>query len=433
ELIVENKKDEKVFTRQLKIQTFLIGIIFAADFIFAFAESNFLNTYLIHVLNLTELHVAVMVALSATVGLIFLLVWGIISDNTRSKYGRRRPYLLLGGIVSGIAMIIYAFAPDYYWALILDVIIIGIFSNAYFASQRVLVPDIIEPELRGRANGIVQAFANIGVLIAVAIFLISYELFAVDNPRGSGTILTQEGHLFVLGLGGIGFALCGLVGFLFIKEKPVSELPPKKKFFVELKEIMDINEFRKQKEFYKITLAYLVFYIGIGCILPFLFIYIFSLGLTTMELLAAIGLGFPILIVSTIYLGKLADKHGRKKFVPISLIILSIGVSLTIFVRTNTGFNLLLFFIVLPFILVAVLGVRTLFDTWSQDLLPPDKRGKFFGILNIVFTVSQIIGALAAGIVATMFGVDWIFPLGALFFLLSILFFLRVKETLIIK
>ena len=164
-------EDEKLFTRDLKIQTFIIGIVFAADMIFGFAEQNFLNTYLVHVLGLTELHVAIMVSMSAAMGLIFLLVWGINSDNTRSKYGRRRPYLLLGGIISGVAMIIYAFAPNFYWALFLDVVIIGIFSNMYFASERALVPDTFEPELRGRANGIIQSFSNLGILVAVAIFL----------------------------------------------------------------------------------------------------------------------------------------------------------------------------------------------------------------------------------------------------------------------
>jgi maltose/moltooligosaccharide transporter len=430
---MEKNKEQKVYTHSLKIQTLVIGFVYAADMIFGFVEQNFLNTYLVHVLGLTEIYVSIMVSLSATMGLIFLLVWGIISDNTRSKYGRRRPFLILGGLIAGFAMIIYAFSPNFYWALFLDVVIIGIFSNAYFAAQRVIVPDIIEPELRGRANGIVQAFANLGLLVAVGVFLVSNELFTVKNPSGEGNILTQQGHLFVLSIGGIIFALCGVIGFIFIREKPVSELPPKKKFIAELKEIIDIEEFKKQKEFYKITLAYLIFQTGIGCIIPFLFLYLFSLGLTTLELMIGIGIGFPILIFSTINLGKIADKHGRKKYVPISIIIISIGVILTIFVKTSTGINLILFFIVLPFILVSLLGIRTILDTWSQDLLPIDKRGKFFGILNIVFTVSQIIGAIAAGIIATNYGLEWVFPLGAAFFLFSIVFFLKVKETLILE
>jgi len=68
-------------------------------------------------------------------------------------------------------------------------------------------------------------------------------------------------------------------------------------------------------------------------------------------------------------------------------------------------------------------------NAWSQDLLPEDKRGKFTGILNIVTTVSQIIGSFAGGIVATLFGIPWIFVLAPVFFIISTPLFLKVKET----
>ena len=83
----------------------------------------------------------------------------------------------------------------------------------------------------------------------------------------------------------------------------------------------------------------------------------------------------------------------------------------------------------LPFVLVGVLALVTPLNAWSQDLLPEDKRGKFTGILNIVNTVSQIIGSFVGGLVATFFGIPWIFLLGPVFFLASIPLFLKVKET----
>ncbi len=91
--------------------------------------------------------------------------------------------------------------------------------------------------------------------------------------------------------------------------------------------------------------------------------------------------------------------------------------------------NYILFMIGLPFVLVGVLALVTPLNAWSQDLLPEDKRGKFTGIFNIVNTASQIIGSIAAGIVATFFGRPWIFVLAPIFFLASIPLFLRVKET----
>ncbi len=427
---MEKSDAKNKLPRFIFVQALLLGIIYLADQVFGFFEQNFLNTYLVFVLGLEEIYVSIMVTLSAIMGLIFLLVWGIKSDNSRSeKLGRRRPLLLFGGIFAGIAAILFGFSPNYYWALFLDVIVIGVFSNAYYAADRALIPDIVEQEYRGRANGIITAFGNIGILVAVALFLVVNELFTIPNPHGEGTMLTQEGHIFVLSIGGIMFIACGILGFLLIKEKPASELPPKKSFVTELKEIMTVEEFKKNKEFFKITLAYTVFQTGIGVVMPFLFIYLFSLGLSTLEFLLAILIGFPILILTSIYLGKLSDKYGRKKFVPFTILLAGGMGALASFVRTETGVNIALFYITLPFILISLLGLSTLLNAWCQDLLPENQRGKFFGILNIVFTVSQIIGAFAAGILAMIYGIQWIFVLALAFYAGSVVLFLRVKET----
>ncbi len=417
---------EKAFSKFLRRQVLLIGLLYMGDYLFFFFEQNYFNTFLDHVLLLPELYISVMVSLSATMGLIIMIVWGIISDNTRSKYGRRRPYLLLG-VVAGIAMMFYGLSLNYYLCLIIDVLIIGIASNAFLVAERSLIPDTVEIGKRGRANGIINSISYIGLIIGVAFLLLGNELFGIPDPRpgATGTIITQEGHFILLSVGGFVFALVGSIGFLFIKEKPVSELPEKKKFFGELKHTFNIAELKSHKEFYKILIAFVIFHSGISSIMPFLFIYIFDQGLTTLQLLTGIAIAFPVVFIATIYLGRLSDKFGRKRFVPISMIIVSIGFLIMPF---SSG-NYILFMIGLPFVLVAVLSLVTPLNAWSQDLLPEDKRGKFTGILNIVTTVSQIIGSFAGGIVATFFGIPWIFLLGPVFFLASIPLFLKVKET----
>ena len=425
---------EKVFSKFLRRQVLLIGLLYMGDYLFFFFEQNYFNTYLDHVLYLPELFIPIMVSLSATVGLISMPLWGIASDNTRTKYGRRRPFLLFG-IIAGFGMVIFSFAYllfgrteiAFIWCLIIDVLLIGIASNAFLVAERSLIPDIIEVEKRGRANGIINSISYIGLLIGVAFLLLGNELFGIPDPRpgATGTIITQDGHFILLSFGGILFAIVGIIGFFFIKEKPVSELPEKKKFFAELKQTFNLTELKSHKEFFKILLARVVFQSGISSIMPFLFIFIFDQGLGTLQLLIGIAIAFPWIFIATIYLGRLSDKFGRKRFVPISMIIVSMGYLLMPFASGNY----ILFIIGLPFVLIGVLSLITPLNAWSQDLLPEDKRGKFTGILNIVNTVSQIIGSFAGGIVATLFGISWIFVLGPVFFLASIPLFLKVKET----
>ena len=427
---------EKAFSGLLKRQVLLIGLLYMGDYLFFFFEQNYFNTYLDHVLYLPELYISVMVSLSATVGLITMFLWGMISDNTRSKFGRRRPYLLFG-ILAGAGMVLYGLgfplfgqsSTAYLWCVIIDVVIIGVCSNAFLVAERSLIPDTIEAEKRGRANGLINSISYIGLLIGVAFLLLGDLLFGIADPRPGedGTIITQEGHFILLSLGGIVFIIVSIIGFIFIKEKKVTELPEKKKYFSEMKQTFNIAELRTQKEFFKMLLAFVIFQSGISSVMPFLFIFIFDLGLGTLDLLIGIVIAFPCVFVATIYLGKAADKYGRKKFVPMSIVIVSIGFCLMPFAGILA--DKILFMISLPFVLVGVLALVTPLNAWSQDLLPEDKRGKFTGIFNIVNTLSQIIGSFAGGIIATLFGIPWIFVLGPIFFLISIPFFLKVKET----
>lgn len=419
--------NEKVFSKFFRRNMILIGLLSMGDKLFFFFEQNYFNTYLDHVLFLPPLYISIMVSLSATMGLIMMIVWGIFSDSTRTKFGRRRPYLLFGGIVAGIAMILYGLSMNYILCLIIDVVIIGLASNAFLLAERSLIPDTIEVEKRGKANGIINLISYIGLIIGVAFLLIGNELFGIPDPRpgATGTIITQEGHFFLLFVGGFVFALVGIIGFIFIKEKPVSEPSEREKFFGNLWKGFKKVEWNSLKEFLKILLALLIFQSGIASIMPFLFVFIFDQGFSTLQLLLGITFAVPALIITTIFLGRLSDKFGRKRFIPISMIIVSIGYLIMPF---SSG-NYIIFIVGLPFVLVGVLALVVPLNAWSQDLLPEDLRGTFTGILNIVNTVSQIIGSLLAGIIALLFGVSWIFVLGPIFFIASIPIFMTVKET----
>jgi maltose/moltooligosaccharide transporter len=374
-----------------------------------------------------------MVNLSALMGLIFNLTWGIISDNTRSKFGRRRPYLLFGGLTAGVAMILYSFSPNYFWVLFFDVIIIGVASNAYFSSERALIPDTVDKEQRGRANGMITVFGNLGILFAVAFFLLVYELLAVpESPGSTENVLTIEGYFFILTSGGIFFIFVGLLGFFKIKEKSVEDLPPKKKFGEDFKLLFNRQTFAENKDFFKMIGAYIIFKTGINLVLPYLFNFLFDLGLTTLELLMGIAIGFPVLVLSTLFMGRISDKYGRKKFIPLFILLTSIGFFTMFFVKnpSTDTVNLGLFIFSLPFILVGILGLTAPLDAWSQDLLPENMRGKFGGIYNLMWVVSQIIGSTAGGIIGDTIGLEWIFIFGPIILIGSIPFFLKVVDTL---
>ncbi|NVM00714.1 MAG: MFS transporter [Candidatus Helarchaeota archaeon] len=428
---MELKDGEKKLSRFLIFQIIIIGILYAAAQIFGYLEAQIFNTFLDHVLRLEYIYISIMVAFSALAGLLSHLFLGILSDNSRSRFGRRRPFLVFGGLLAGISMIIYPFSQDYLTAVIIDVIAVGIASNSYYVAQRALIPDLVDIEYRGRANGIVNILGNIGLVVGVASTLILNEIFGIpDLLRWPGTIITREGYIFILLIGGIVFFIVSLVGFLFIKEKSGSELPPKKPFFQEFKEIFKIEEFKKNREFYKFVFAFTIFNSGVYTILPFLFIYIFDLGFSTTTMVIILGISAPFTFLMMYLLGKYADKYGRKKFITPTIIISCFGFFIIPFLDTTVEPILVLYVFAFASILTVLLGVLTPLNAWHQDLLPEEKRGKFLGILNITNTVSQVIGALIGGIIATIFGLTVIFAFAPIFFIISLPLFMRIKETL---
>lgn len=420
----------KTFTRFLTFQVFIIGFIKMGEFVFFFFEQNYINLYVLQILGKSPYHVSWLVSLSAVMGLILQFVWGVISDNTRSKYGRRRPYFIFGGILAGTSMIVYAFSESYWLCLILDGIFIAIGSNAYLAAEHSLIPDTFEKKLRGRANGIIFIMGNIGMVIALALFLVTEEIFGYEGPEG-GTLLEPTGFIILLSVGGGFIIIGGILGFLFVREKPVDELPPKKTFISEMKDTFQVSELKKHKEFGKNILANIIFRIGYSTMMPFLFAYIFSLGMDMIELLISIMVvSFPLVFIFTYVLGVLSDKYGRKKYLIIALFIMALGLGLVPLIGGPNDYNYTLILICFPFIMITLLGFDGALNSWSQDLLPENKRGQFNGIMNITLTISQIIGSFIAGFIAIEYGYHWIFPAAGAFLLISIPFFLWVKDTL---
>ncbi|MHA1270893.1 MAG: MFS transporter [Candidatus Helarchaeota archaeon] len=424
-----NRKSEGI-RGILLLQVIIISFTYSAAAIFGFIEAEFFNTYLGHVLYLNvAIFVPIMVNLSAIVGLISNLILGILSDNTRSRFGRRRPFLLIGGVIAGSFMFLFAFSQNFIIAVIIDVIIIGIASNAYYIAQRTFIPDLVDIRRRGRANGIAWIFFMFGMIFSLVLFLILNEFYSytIDDK----TIIYQEGYILALGIGGFFTLIVSIIGFVFIKEKKGSELPPKKPFLKEFKDIFNLKELKKNKEFYKLLIALTIFSSGVQVVQPYLFIYIFELGFPTTDILIILGVGIPIILTVIYILGFLADKYGRKKFITPTILIACVGFFMLPILSLIETPTIFMYIIAFALILINIFAILTPLNAFSQDLLPEDKRGKFMGILNIMGTVSQNIGVTTGGIIiGIMGGTVWAFAFAPIFFIISIPLFMKVKETL---
>ncbi|WP_177154835.1 MFS transporter [Glycomyces harbinensis] len=106
---------------------------------------------------------AAVLSVGATIGMFGNPVWGRLSDRTRSRFGRRRPWIALGAAagVGGVAVV--AFVPQV-WALVLGWAIAQAGFNAALAAMMASVPDQVPVKDQGRVSGAFGAAVTGGIL-----------------------------------------------------------------------------------------------------------------------------------------------------------------------------------------------------------------------------------------------------------------------------
>ncbi len=118
-------------------------------------------------------------------------VYGYLSDRTRTKWGRRRPWLVIGSIMLGLSFIAFFNPPSIYTGNLLFLycfilyIITGTLDSLVNANYGALFPDLFSGDvLRAKTNAMRQAFQLVAMIISIALTplvtnLLDYPLTAL--------------------------------------------------------------------------------------------------------------------------------------------------------------------------------------------------------------------------------------------------------------
>jgi MFS family permease len=146
-----------------------------------FAQESTWNFYDAQVPPLLREHLASAALVGLLMGMdnllgIVIQPWiGNRSDNTRTRWGRRIPYLAVGMPVAAVlfALIPYATALP---ALIAVMFGYALVSNSFQPVSQSLLPDFIRPERRSRANAVVKVATSLTIIVSALI-----SAFLVDS------------------------------------------------------------------------------------------------------------------------------------------------------------------------------------------------------------------------------------------------------------
>jgi MFS family permease len=318
----------------------------------------------------------------AIVALVSNPIFGALSDSTRSRFGRRRPWLV-GGVLCGCASLaVIGLAPT------VDRVLFGwcaaqLSFNAVLAAMVAIIPDRIPPAQRGTVVGILGVCMPVGQITGT--FLV--QQLAVNMTLA----LVIPGIIGVVGVLGLA---------LVLRREPLAVAPLAQPAGVELPgDRAEPTGPRDHRDFSWTWLSRVFFTTG-SCFLqayqPFFLLDAlhFSAADVPRLIFRSTLVQAAMVVIWSLISGRLSDRTGlRKPFVMAGSTIQGLGLWL---IACSHSYGMLLFGVGLVGMGHGVYeGVDLALVT---DVLPDRARhaAKDLGLLNIANTLPQVIAPLAA-------------------------------------
>ncbi|MGI5286244.1 MFS transporter [Nonomuraea polychroma] len=154
-----------------------------------FAQEATWNFYDSRVPELLRDHIASAAVVGLLMGMDNLLgvfiqpFMGNRSDNTRTAWGRRIPYLAVMMPMGAVLFLLIPHAASLGW-LILLIFLYAVVMNSFKPVSESLLPDFIRSERRSRANAAVKTAAALTVIVAALVSLLLVD----DHPKLAFTV-----------------------------------------------------------------------------------------------------------------------------------------------------------------------------------------------------------------------------------------------------
>ena len=420
--------------KPISARTWIVMLALALTGQIAWAvENSWFNTFVFDTITPDPRPVAWMVAASAVTATLTTLIMGTLSDRTRSRWGRRRPFILFGYILWGLSTILFptvayikATSLAVVMVVVMDSLMTFFGSTANDAAFNAWTADIATTKTRGRVEGVL----NLAVFLAQIVALVA-----------AGMLIESLGYfVFFYALGGI-VLVVGLAAGLLLRDAPLpAEDPakPKLSFWQEFAALFNLQVLKDNKKLFILLLYIMIASIGMQISFPYMIVYLENyVGVSKSQFSIIGGAVMVGSAVLALPFGILADRWLKKPMIALALVLSSLGGILLSLVSS------------LPLLALSglmwqafALASSVASVAWLKDLLPEENRGKFLGIRMIFWIlIPMVLGpAIGSNLIQTygiptvlngeagFIPVPVIFQVGSLVSLLALIPLAFIKE-----
>lgn len=335
---------------------------------------------------------------------------GRISDKTKSKWGKRRVYMLFGAVPYGLVFLLLWVAPfdadAQVGKMIYYTLAYMLFNTTWtvvYIPYNAITANMTDNyDERTSLNGIRIALANVGIILGAALF----ALFADGQESLFYQLFGDARKAYMLSAAI--FAAISIVIMLLcaanIHERVDVVEQNDKGFFATLKEFFKLPEFRN------ILMCYLLSMVGFDIIMAvFMFFINDSLGFAG-GAMAMVFVAIPLVcaIASSFVWVKLSEKFNKHKVYTIACIYMAIVLLAAIFVPAKTVWTTVLLCVFAGFGMSAIqiLPYASVPDVVEIDEYVNGTRreGAYYGITQFMYKVANGVSIALVSAVLGAFG-----------------------------
>jgi MFS family permease len=323
-------------------------------------------------------------------GAVFQPIFGSVSDKTRTRYGRRMPFIMVGIPICAVAFFFIPYTTVL-WALICVVVLFNFIMSIWRAPVVALMPDLTPSRYRSQANGIINFMGGVGTLIA---FLVG------------GLLFNWGGMKYPFALGALVMVVALVVLKIFIREpmRPIEEpmeTPAVKnnKDKEQKPQLTEEQKRRKRKSLAAILIAILFWFMGYNAVETFFTLYVTSTFTNASGALLSGGDATLMLSVFSIAFlafaipaGFIGARVGRKKIILAGLAGITILFVIMFFVSDQ---KLLYILLTLGGLCWAAINVNSL--PMVVDMTGFSSLGKYTGYYYLFSFSASIVSPILFG------------------------------------
>ena len=403
---VNLKKKERDSMKLNYKRTILVGFAFFLISAFWQAYDTIVPLILTNKFEMEQTYSGIIMSLDNIFAVFLLPVFGMLSDKTMSKYGKRTPYITIGTVLAAFFLIILGFVSN---LIVFILVLLGcLLSMATFRSPAVaLMPDVTVKPLRSKGNAIINLMGTAGGMLVLGLG-IAFKTSTAGKTDFSAYLIAVS----VVMIG-------ALVTFLLtVKEKLWSSEAEAENAKLDA-ETSEKNEEKAVGKLSRSELTSLIlilasvalWYIGYNAITSKYSVYASEILKVpyTVTLLVAQGAA----IVAYIPVGIVASKLGRKKTILAGVVMLTVAFASASFIKE--GVNPIVMYLLFSLAGIGWATINVNSFPMVVELAKNGDVGKYTGFYYTASMSAQIVTPILSGFLIDKIGWHIFFPYAAIF------------------